>query len=69
MCINCHKNQQNQTSIPSKNESQLDLSEINGLNPPNDHHLKTSDLYRIEDIPEQFKNTGRKEISKLNIGY
>lgn len=65
MCIICDKNQQNHTSITNKNELQLDLSEIKGLNPPNDHHLKTSDLYRIEDIPEQFKNTGKKEILQV----
>lgn len=61
MCINCH------TNTPNKNESQSDLSDIADLNPPNDHHLKTSDLYRIEDIPEQLKNTGRIEVCRIKI--
>lgn len=57
MCVNCHTNQQKQEAS-NKNGAQKDLDKSNVFNPPDDHHLKTADLYGNEDIPERFKNCG-----------
>lgn len=57
MCVNCHTNQQKQ-HISANNGTQMDPRKSNEFNPPNDHHLKTADLYEDVDIPERFKNCG-----------
>lgn len=57
MCVNCQTNQQNAEKSASSRLS-LDAVDSSGFNPPNDHHLKTADLYRDAELPERFKNTG-----------
>lgn len=65
MCVNCQANQRKQEETAS-NGRPLDMVGSNGLNPPNDHHLKTADLYRTTELPERFKNTGNS-ITKIIV--